>query len=175
MVLLVVEKALAVGDQILKVADLRPVHRRKIDFGDDAVPERKPDSAGSCIGGSQPILSSVRPAGLDARPSKSLLVGLHYRSQSNLSLKRETSKRRQNALQNLRHARGGRLQERKSNPGRWNQENERTNHPHNDRSQNLIRERRDMKGIGLREVITINRPIAEREEGGESGVHDVGR
>ena len=32
-----------------------------------------------------------------------------------------------------------------------------------------------MKGIRLGELITINRPIAEREEGGERGVHDVGR
>src|SRR5579872_1739511 len=95
MVLLVVEKTLAVGNQILQVSDLGPVYRRKIDFGYDAVPKRKPDSAGSCIGGSQPVLSPVGPSGLDARPSKSLLVGLHCRSQSNPSVKRETSKRRQ--------------------------------------------------------------------------------
>ena len=66
------EKGLAVGDEILKVPELRPVYRRIIDFGDDAVPEGKPNPAGSCISRSPPILSSVRPFGLDARPSKSL-------------------------------------------------------------------------------------------------------
>ena len=34
-----------------------------------------------------------------------------------------------------------------------------------DRSQNLIRKRRKMKRIRQVEVITINRPITEREEG----------
>jgi hypothetical protein len=76
MTLFLVEKALAVGDEILKVPKLWPVHRRIIDFGDDAIPKGKPDPAGSCIGGSHPILSSMRPSGLDARPSKGLhLIG----------------------------------------------------------------------------------------------------
>src|ERR1035438_3515730 len=76
MTLFVVEKAHAVGDEILQVPELWPVHRRIIDFGDDAVPKGKPDPAGSCISSSHPILSSIRPSGLDARPSKSVhLVG----------------------------------------------------------------------------------------------------
>src|ERR1035438_2324460 len=70
MTLLVVEKALAVGDEILKVAELWPVHRRIIDFGDDAVPKGKPDPAGGGISSSHAILSSMRPPGLNARPPK---------------------------------------------------------------------------------------------------------
>ena len=70
------KKALAVGDEILKVPELRPVHRRIIDFGDDAVPKRKPDPAGRRISGPHPIFSPVRPFGLYARRSKGLrLVG----------------------------------------------------------------------------------------------------
>ena len=77
------EEALAVGDEILKVPELGPVHRRIIDFGDDAVPEGKPNPAGSCISSSYSILSSMRPSGLDARPSKSLHLvvfasGFHF-------------------------------------------------------------------------------------------------
>ena len=77
------EKALAVGDEILEVPELGPVYRRIIDFGDDAVPEGKPNPAGSCISSSHPILSSMRPFGLDARPPKSLHLvvfacGFHF-------------------------------------------------------------------------------------------------
>jgi hypothetical protein len=70
--LLVVEEALAVGDEILKVPKLWPVHRRIIHFGDDAIPKCKPDPAGSRISRSEPIFASVSPFGLDARPSKCL-------------------------------------------------------------------------------------------------------
>jgi len=70
--LFVVKKALAVGDEILKVPELRPVHRWIIHFGDDAAPKGKPDPAGSCISSSHPVLSTMRPSGLDARPSEGL-------------------------------------------------------------------------------------------------------
>jgi hypothetical protein len=70
-----VEKTLPVGDEILKVADLWPVDGRIVNFGDDAVPKGKPNPAGSCIGSSHAILTAMRPSGLGARPSKSLLVG----------------------------------------------------------------------------------------------------
>src|ERR1039458_10570310 len=61
--LFVVKEALAVGDQILKVANLWPVHRRIVDFGDDTVPKGKPHPAGSCIGGSYSIRSEERRVG----------------------------------------------------------------------------------------------------------------
>src|ERR1035438_10149407 len=65
--LFVMEKAFAVCDEILKVPDLWPVHRRIINFGDDAAPKGKPDPAGSCISSSHAVVSSVRPSRLDAR------------------------------------------------------------------------------------------------------------
>ena len=88
MPLFVVEKALAVGDEVLKVPELWPVHRRKVNFGEDAFPEGKPDPAGSCVSSTQPILCSMRPSGLDAGPPKSL----HLLS---ISLGWKKSKRRQ--------------------------------------------------------------------------------
>jgi hypothetical protein len=81
--LFVVEKAGAVGDEILEVPELWPVYRGIVDFGDDTVPKSKPDPAGSCVGSSHSIFSSVGPSGLDARPSKSLRLvesvnGVHF-------------------------------------------------------------------------------------------------
>src|SRR5579871_4237432 len=70
MTLLVMEKALAVCDEILKVPQLWPVHCGIVDFGDDAVPKSKPDPAGSCISSSHAILPSMCPFGLNARPTK---------------------------------------------------------------------------------------------------------
>ena len=70
--LFVVEKGRAVGDEILKVPELWTVHRWIVDFCYDPVPEGEPDQAGSRISGSHPILSSMRPSGLDAGRSKSL-------------------------------------------------------------------------------------------------------
>ena len=47
---LVVKKRTAVGDQVLQVADLRPVDRRVIDLADDARGQREPDAARRRIG-----------------------------------------------------------------------------------------------------------------------------
>jgi hypothetical protein len=69
--LFVVEKAGAVGDEILEVPELWPVYRGIVDFGDDSVPKSKPDPAGSCISSPHSIFSSMGPSGLDSRPSKS--------------------------------------------------------------------------------------------------------
>lgn len=44
MTLLFVEERETVADQVLEVADLRPIDGREIDFGDDAVPQREPEA-----------------------------------------------------------------------------------------------------------------------------------
>ncbi len=64
------EEALAVGDQVLKVAQLRPVHGWVIDFGDDAIPKRKPDLAGSRVCGSDAVFSAMGPTGMNPGMSK---------------------------------------------------------------------------------------------------------
>jgi hypothetical protein len=56
--LLAMEETLAIGDQVLKVAELGPIHRWIIDFGDDAIPKRKPDLAGSSIRSSYAVFAS---------------------------------------------------------------------------------------------------------------------
>ena len=44
------KESLSIGDEILKIADLRVIYRRIIDLGDDAVPKREPNPAGSrCV------------------------------------------------------------------------------------------------------------------------------
>src|ERR1019366_2546628 len=71
MTLFFMEEALAVGDEILKIPKLWPIHGRVVDLCENAVPTGKPDAAGSGVRSSDPVFSAVRPAGLDARPSKS--------------------------------------------------------------------------------------------------------
>jgi hypothetical protein len=68
--LLVVKETLTIGDQVLKVAELRPIHRWIIDFSDDAVPKRKPDSAGSCIRSPYSVFASMGPSGTNPGLSK---------------------------------------------------------------------------------------------------------
>ena len=75
----------------------------------------------------------------------------------------------------LGRPRGRRLQEPESNPCRRGKENERTTHPHDDRSQNLIRERRDIEGVRMGDVITVNRPVTEREKGRNRCVREISR
>ena len=70
---LVVEERLAVGDQVLQVANLRPVDRRVIDLADDAGGQREPDAAGGRIGGADRLLVAARPARLDAGRSEGVL------------------------------------------------------------------------------------------------------
>ena len=59
---LVVKKRLAVGDQVLQVANLRPVDRRVVDFADDARGQREPDAARGRIGRADRLLVAARPA-----------------------------------------------------------------------------------------------------------------
>lgn len=62
------KESLSVGDEILKITNLRVIYRRIIDLGDDAVPKRELDPAGSGVGCANPVFTAMRPFGLDARP-----------------------------------------------------------------------------------------------------------
>ena len=64
------EKALSVSNQVLKIAELRPVDRWVIDLRDDSVPKREPDLAGSCVRGSDPVFAAMSPSGMNSRVSK---------------------------------------------------------------------------------------------------------
>jgi hypothetical protein len=66
----VMEETLTIADQVLKVPELRPIYCRIVDFGDDAIPKRKPDLAGSCVCGSHPVFPSVSPSRMNPRPSE---------------------------------------------------------------------------------------------------------
>jgi hypothetical protein len=66
---------IAVGNQVLKIADLRPIHRGIIDFGNDTIPQRKPDLAGSSVRSSHPVFSAMSPSGMHPRVAKrSILI-----------------------------------------------------------------------------------------------------
>jgi hypothetical protein len=69
MVLLVVEEAVAVRDQILKIANLGHVNRGVVNLSNDSIPNRKPNSARGRVRGPDAILASSSPsrfnAGLD--------------------------------------------------------------------------------------------------------------
>src|SRR5579863_10649953 len=77
--LLVVKETLTIGNQVLKVAELRPIHRRIIDFGDDAIPKRKPDLAGSCIRSSYSVFASMCPPGMNPGLSKRSILLIRLR------------------------------------------------------------------------------------------------
>lgn len=66
------KKTLPIGDQELKVADLRPVYGRIIDLRNDTVPEREPDPAGGRVRRPYPVFAPMGPPGLNAgRPKAS--------------------------------------------------------------------------------------------------------
>jgi len=66
-----VEKSLSIRDETLQVSDLRMIHRRIIDFSDDAVPQGEPNSARSRIRCPHSVFIAVSPPWLDARPAES--------------------------------------------------------------------------------------------------------
>ena len=72
-VLLLVQEVLAVGDQVLKVPQLRTIHGRIVDLGENAAPHREPDAARGGISRPYSLLVGMRPAGLDAWSPKGLL------------------------------------------------------------------------------------------------------
>lgn len=63
--LLVVEERLAIADEILKIADLWPVYSRVVDLGNNAVPDREPETTGGRVRGAYYCLVAMGPAGLD--------------------------------------------------------------------------------------------------------------
>jgi hypothetical protein len=71
MALFFMEESLAIGDEILKVANLWAVKRGVIGFGDNAIPKSEPEAAGGGVGGPNAVLSSIRPSRFNARFAKS--------------------------------------------------------------------------------------------------------
>src|SRR5271157_5646734 len=69
---LVMKEGLTVADQELKVANLRMVDRRIVDFVEYAVRDRVPDAARTGVGGADHVLGATGPSGLDARTAESL-------------------------------------------------------------------------------------------------------
>ena len=72
--LFLMEETLTIANQELKVAELRPIHCWIVDFGDDAVPKRKPDLAGSCVCGSYAVFPSMGPSGMNPGVSKGSIL-----------------------------------------------------------------------------------------------------
>ena len=66
MALFFMEESLAIGDEILQVANLRAVKGGVIGFGDDAIPKSEPEAAGGGIGGPHAVLGSIRPSRCNA-------------------------------------------------------------------------------------------------------------
>ena len=62
MPLFFMEKAAAIGDEQLKVSKLGAVDSRVVDFGNDAVPDRKPNPARRRISRADSVFASMRPA-----------------------------------------------------------------------------------------------------------------
>jgi hypothetical protein len=77
--LLVMKETLTIRNQVLKVAELRPINRWIVDFGDDAVPKRKPDSAGSCVRSSHSVFASMGPSRTNPRLSKRSIFIVYLR------------------------------------------------------------------------------------------------
>src|SRR5258708_35780477 len=61
----IVKKGLAVGHQVLEIADLGPIDRWIVDFVEHAARGGEPDGACSGIGGADDIFGAVSPARLD--------------------------------------------------------------------------------------------------------------
>ena len=62
----VVKEGFAVGDEVLEVADLRPVNGRVVDLVENAFGNGEPDPAQSRVSGPYPVLVAARPARFDA-------------------------------------------------------------------------------------------------------------
>ena len=64
--LFLVAKCFPVADQELKIARVRLVNGRVVDFVDDAMAEREPDPAARMISGAETFLGAGGPAGFDS-------------------------------------------------------------------------------------------------------------
>jgi hypothetical protein len=78
--LFLVEEGLAVRDQELQIAKLRPVYGWIVDLGNNAIPNREPEVAGSGIRSTYPGLVAMRPAGFHSGISEGFLADnlLHF-------------------------------------------------------------------------------------------------
>ena len=79
--LLLVAKRFAVADQELKIARVGLVHRRVVDFVDDAVAECEPDPATRMISGAETFLGAGGPTRFDAGRAKGhgVFRRIHFR------------------------------------------------------------------------------------------------
>ena len=73
MTLLLVEETLPVRDEELQVPELRPIHGRVVDFGDDPVPDGEPEPAGAGIGRADAVFCPVGPTWGNPRSSERLV------------------------------------------------------------------------------------------------------
>ena len=67
----VAEEGFSVGDQILQIADLRPIDGRVVDLVQDALGDGKPDPAQSRVSSAHAFFVTARPARFDARTAGS--------------------------------------------------------------------------------------------------------
>ncbi len=81
------EEGLAVGNEILEIAKLRPVNGRVVDLRDDAVPDGEPEMAGPRVRCAYAGLVAVRPSGPDPRLAKSFLANGFLRSYASFLLR----------------------------------------------------------------------------------------
>ncbi len=58
--------------------------------------------------------------------------------------------------------------------GGWNEEGDRAEDPHDDCAEDLVRERLDPKGVGVGDVVRVDRAVAEGEEGRKRCIDEVG-
>ena len=79
--LLLVKERTAVGYKILQIANLRPINRRIVDFGDNPIPNREPEMAGCRVCRADSILVAMRPTGLNAWFSKRLFKAMRVMTQ----------------------------------------------------------------------------------------------
>jgi hypothetical protein len=76
---LLMKEGLPIGKKKLDITHLGHINSRVIDRRDDAVPDGKPDPAGSRVGCADPILVAVRPTGLQTRPAKCVIISSNFR------------------------------------------------------------------------------------------------
>ena len=70
----VAEERFPIGDEILQVANLRPINGRVVDFVENAFGDRKPDPTQSRVSGPHAVLVAACPAGFDPRTAASRMI-----------------------------------------------------------------------------------------------------
>lgn len=85
---LILEERLTIGDQVLEIADLRPVDRGVVDLVENPLRESEPDAAQGRIRSAHAVLVAAGPAGLDARSTPGRSVCSYGRHGDSLSRRR---------------------------------------------------------------------------------------